>query len=167
RDRRVKLWCLEKDASLELAQLATGIDAEIFCQPGTSVLKRCQRVRLASRAVQGDHQLSVGPLPVGVQGNSAFELRNDLAVLAQEEPGVYQGLERGQAVGLQLARRDRGERRVADVGEGGTAPQRKRSGEETRRGGRVTSLESRPTQGGKFTEMKGIHPFWRNVEPVA
>jgi len=42
----------------------------------------------------------VGPLPVGVEGNGALKLGNDLTVLSEEKTSVYQGLERGQAVSL-------------------------------------------------------------------
>jgi hypothetical protein len=165
-DRRVQLRRLDQDCSFELSQLPARLEAEVFAQPGASFLEHCQRVRLASRSVQGDHKLGVEPLPVGVEGNRALKLGNDLAVLAEDQPGVYQGLERGQAVGLQPARCDRRERRVAHVRERGTAPQRERIGEETRRGRRVALLVRRPTLSDKFTEVKGIDPIRRNVEPV-
>jgi hypothetical protein len=40
----------------------------------------------------------MGPLSVGVDGDGALEIREDLAVLAEGEPGIYQVLGRGQPV---------------------------------------------------------------------
>jgi hypothetical protein len=125
---------LEEDGSFELAKLAAGLQAEVFGQPGTSSLERCQRVRLASAAVEGNHELGVEPLSVGVESDGAFELRNDLAVLAEDEPCLCQALERGQAVALQPAPRHRRERRILDVSESRPAPQRQGGGKKPRGG---------------------------------
>ena len=96
--RWVELWSLEEDGSFEVAQLAAGLETEVLCQPCPSSLERGQRVRLAPTAVEGDHELGVEPLPVGVDGDGTLEVRDDQVVLADDEPYIYQALEGGQAI---------------------------------------------------------------------
>lgn len=159
RARWVQLRRLEEDGLFELAQLAARLEAEVFGQPGTSSLERGQRVRLASGAVEGEHELGVEPLSVRVEGDGALELGNDLAVLAEDEPCLCQALEGGQAVALQSARRDRRERRILDVGESRSAPQSQRGGKEPRGGWRVGPVERRcaPSPSDKLAKAESIH----------
>jgi hypothetical protein len=105
-------------------------------------------------------------LSVGVEGHGPLELRYDLAVLAQAEAGVDQGFEHRLAVALQLARRDGRERRVTDVGESGTAPEREGGRQEALCHEGVASLERGPTRRGQLAEVEGIHILRRDLKKI-
>ena len=56
-----------------------------------------ERLRLAARAVQREHQLAAQPLAQRVLGDERLELADELGVPPQREVGVDPGLQRGEA----------------------------------------------------------------------
>ena len=58
-ERRV----LAQDRRLQLPQLVAGLETELVCQNGSRVPVALERLCLAIRPVQGEHQLSPQSLP--------------------------------------------------------------------------------------------------------
>ncbi len=79
---------LPQDGSLEIAELLSGLEPELVVQPRAQATVRLERVRLSPRAVQGEHQLGVQALLIGVLDDEGLEGSDELRVPAQLELGV-------------------------------------------------------------------------------
>ena len=62
RRRRLEPRVVEEDLLLEPAQLRRGLEPELLADAAPEPLERAQRVGLAAGPVQGEHQLTDGPL---------------------------------------------------------------------------------------------------------
>jgi hypothetical protein len=74
---------LGQDRPFELLKIATGLDAEILDQPTPSDAIVLKRVRLATRAVERDHQLRDEALAHGMFVNERLQLPDQPRVLIQ------------------------------------------------------------------------------------
>ncbi len=79
---------LPQDRGLEVPQLLTGLEPELVVQLRTQAAIHLEGVRLPPGAVQGEHQLGVQALLVGVLGDEGLERADELRVPAQVELGV-------------------------------------------------------------------------------
>ena len=79
---------LAQDRGLEVAELLAGLEPELVVQPRAQAAIDLERVRLPPGAVQGEHQLGVQALLVGVLGDEGLERSDELRVPAQLELGV-------------------------------------------------------------------------------
>jgi hypothetical protein len=93
---------LAKHGQLELLELVRGLDAELLVEPVAELAVGGQRLGLAPRAVEGDHELAAQPLAQGLAHHEPVELGHELGVVAQDEVGVDALLEAGEATLLQV-----------------------------------------------------------------
>jgi hypothetical protein len=119
RQRRV----LRQDRALQLPQPLARLDAQLLDQLAAGVLVGLQRVGLAVRAVEREHQLRAQPLAERVLGDQRLELSDHLGMAAQRQPCVDPQLQGshshvGEAGDLAL-----GERLVGEIGERLAAPE--------------------------------------------
>jgi hypothetical protein len=111
-----------EDRRLELDELRSRVEAQLFGQHVAGAGVRPERVGLPSGSVQGDHQAPGEALAQRMLLGRPLQLARRLGVAPEGEQGVEAALERGDA---QLAPRDRrraGPLLVGDVGEGRPAP---------------------------------------------
>src|SRR5262249_3667941 len=80
---------LPQDPAVELLQLAPRLDSELVVERRAEVEVRLRRLRLPSRAVEREHQLSAQALAQRVLCDERFELRHE----ADVEPGLELGLD--------------------------------------------------------------------------
>ena len=94
--RRLQRGVLGQDRSFELLELATGLEPELVDQPTPRDAVALERVGLATRSVQREHQLTDKALAQGMLVHERLELPDQPCVLAQRELRVDPLLERGQ-----------------------------------------------------------------------
>ena len=85
-----------------------------------------QRLGLATRAVQGEHQLAPEDLPQRVHGDEPFEVADQLEVLARSKAGLDPALGGGQAQLVEADRLGTYPAVLGQVAERRTAPPRQR-----------------------------------------
>ena len=123
---RCECRVLREDRLLELAQPLARLDAELLDQRPARVLVGLQRVGLAVRAVEGQHQLRPQALPVGVLGDQRLQLPDHLGVAAERQLGLDQLLERRDAQVVEPGDLALRERLVGEIRQRRAAPQRQR-----------------------------------------
>ncbi len=133
-----ELGVLHEDRHLDVAQLPTRLDAQVLDEGVARGLVRGQRVRLPTRTVERDHQLSPESLPVRVACDEGLEL-GDVDVAAEGELGIDAVLDRRDACLLEARHLADRESLACEVGERCLAPQRERLAEQ-HRGARDASL---------------------------
>ena len=77
---RVERWILHKDRLLEALQSLARVEAELVAQRRARFLHHGERVRLATGAVQGEHQQLAQPLAQRVVADERLQLGDRLAV---------------------------------------------------------------------------------------
>ena len=97
----VQRGVLGEHRGLEPLELGAGIEAELLDEHGTGATERLERVGLTARAVEGEHQVGVQLLAVGVLADQLLQLGDDRGVLAEGEIQLEPVLERGQPDALQ------------------------------------------------------------------
>ena len=89
-----ELGILAQDRGFELAQLGTGIDAELVEQRLAAVPIGGQGLGLAPRAVERQHQQSAEALAGGMGGDQTLELRDEVGIAAERQLGLEALLDR-------------------------------------------------------------------------
>jgi hypothetical protein len=84
---------VSQDALLQSAELVVRLQSELARQRPAGVPVDRQRIGLAPRAVQREHQLSAEALVQRMLGDELFQLRNDRVVSTELEVGVDSPLE--------------------------------------------------------------------------
>ena len=97
---------MTQDRLFEALQLLTGLEAELFVEDRACASVGRERIGLAFRSIQGEHQLPPQPLAVRVLADQAFQLIDQLRILAERQVGLNAIFERRQpkilqALGLQ------------------------------------------------------------------
>ena len=123
---------LVENRPLEALQLRARVDAELLDQDPAPLLIGLERLGLASRAVERDHQLPARPLAQRILGDKRLELADDLRVSPQREIGLDALLDRREAQLLEPRDRRLGEVVVGEVPERRTAPQVERLAKQRR-----------------------------------
>ena len=108
---------------LQPGHVVPRLDPQLVHQDGPQVLEHPQRLRLAATAVERQHPLRPQPLPHGVGARQRLQLAGDGLVPAERQLGVHPRLGRQQPQFLQAARLGPGERFVADLAVGRSAPE--------------------------------------------
>ena len=135
---------LGEDRRLQPLQLGARLEPQLVDQRRAGAAVGVERVGLAARAVEGEHEVGVQALAVRVLGDQRLQLGDRVAVAAEREVELQPVLERGQphaveprALGL---RRGRAARRRPAPGRGTgrgrrAAPPRRLPGRRRRAGG--------------------------------
>src|SRR5438034_6114150 len=112
-----------EDCLVDLAQIGPRLEAKLVGQRASCILVRVERIGLASRPIQRQHQLRAEALGVWMLANEGLDLRNDLEVMPERELGVDPVFER--AASQLFESRDLRLRRVqvGKVGKGATPPE--------------------------------------------
>ena len=118
-----KRGILREHRAFELTQPLARLDAELVDQQPPRFVESLQGVGLTVTAIQGQHQLAVQPLAVGMLGDQLRQPADDRGVTAERELGVDLQLERGDAQLGEPRDRRLGELLVGDVRERVAAPQ--------------------------------------------
>ena len=84
---------LAQDRRVQRLQRGARLDAELVDAAPPRVLVGAQRLGLAARAVEGEHELAAQALAQGVRGDERLELADELGVAAELELGVVEVLE--------------------------------------------------------------------------
>ena len=87
---------LSQDRALELLQTPARLEAELLCEHPARLLIRLERLRLAARAIEGEHELSAQTLPQRMLADKGLELGDELGVAAEGEVGLDPLLEGSQ-----------------------------------------------------------------------
>ena len=129
---RVELGVLSEDRSLQILELAAGLDAELLdeCAPGVAVAR--QRVPLAARAVEREDQLGAQPLARRMLAHQCLQLWDQCRVAPQREVGLDALLERDQPQLLEAGDVALCERLVREIRERRAAPDDRAPGEAAR-----------------------------------
>ena len=115
---------LAQDRLLELLERRARIDAELLDERAARVPVDVQRLCLAARTVEREHQLGTEALAERVGGDELLQLSHDVRVPAEGKIGLDPALERGQAQLLEPRDRRLRERLVGEVGKRWPAPER-------------------------------------------
>ena len=114
---------MAKDLPLQLGQLGPGLEAESVDELAPGRPEDLQRVGLPARPVEGEHELAGESLAERMRGHQRLELWDELTRSPGREVGVDADLERLQTLLLEPPRSVTREGLVAQVGQGGAAPQ--------------------------------------------
>src|SRR6266511_44706 len=132
-----------------------GIDAELLDERAARVPVDVQRLCLAARAVEREHELGSEALAERVSGDELLQLADDVRMPAEGEIGLYPALERGQAQLLKPRDRVLRERLVGEVGERWPAPERERLAQRLGRLGSIPGAER---------ALAGLHELLERVQ---
>ncbi len=117
---------LAEDRLLQLPQLGAGLQAELVEERLARGAVRLQRVRLAPRAVEREHQQSAEPFPERVLDDQRLELTEHLVVAAEPELGLDPVLGRREPQLVEPRDLALDERVVAEIRERLPTPERQR-----------------------------------------
>ncbi len=150
--RRVQRWILPEDLLLERAQLGRGLEAELVEGSAGSAVGG-ERIRLATRTVEGEHLVGAKALAMRMGRNESLELCGERVVSSGGEVGGDAGLERAESGFLEPRSLRLGKRLGGEVGERRPAPERKRL--------------ARPTVGNEVLEALDVALALLDAEHVA
>ena len=152
---------------LEALQRRRGLDAELVGEQPAELAVDLQRVRLAARAVQRQHQPGAQPLPQRVGSGQLLQLADQLAVPAEGQVGVDPVLQGGQPLLLQPDDVPARERLGGEVGEGRSAPQLQRLAQQPGRQGVLAGGQAPAPLGGQPLEAVEVQLARVDPEQVA
>ena len=158
---------MAQDRLLEALQLLAGLEAEVVVEEPAGASVRGERVGLAFRPIQREHQLPPQPFPVRVVADQRFQLVDQLGSLAELEVGLDPILQCRQAEVVQPLGLDPQGPVVAHPREGRTPPEvdglRNRVAARASRaaGERLAALPREPF------ETVGVHALAIDVDRVA
>ncbi len=115
---------MREDRPFELLERGSGFDPELVDQPTARPLIALQRIRLAPRPIQREHQLGMEALVQRMLRHERLKLADQRRVPAEREVRVDSVLECPQPLLLQPADRNLRERLIRDVRQRRPAPQR-------------------------------------------
>ena len=108
---------MPKDGRVQLLELGRWLEPELLDENGARGPECLERVGLASRAIERQHQLGSESLAVGVFGSQRLELRNEVVMEMHREIRVDATLDGEQAELLDPCALDRDERGVRHIGQ--------------------------------------------------
>ena len=158
---------LAEDRGLELAELRAGIDAELLDEGLARGAVGGERVRLAARAVEREHELRARALAQRLGLDERLELGDELGVTAEREVGVDALLDDDGSQLLEARDLRLRERLVDEVGERRPAPERERLAQRDLGGGCVARLERGPPLLRQAREAVHVHALGIELEDVA
>jgi len=117
---------VSQDCALELLQRRARFETEAIDERCPRLSVRIERLGLAPRSIQGEHELPAEPLAQRVIPDQRFELGNDFGMAAERQVGVDAELEGRQTNLLESRDRRLRERLVGQIRQRRTAPERER-----------------------------------------
>ena len=134
---------VRQDRLLERLQALARLEPELLVEQAARLLVRVERLGLATRPVEREHELAADALAKRVPGDETFQLGRDRGVTAECELGLDPLLDRRQPQLLEA--RDLGLREgfVGEVGQRGSPPQSERLFEQLRRPRRLRASSAR------------------------
>lgn len=117
---------MSEDRPLQTLQSLPRLEAELLGEEAPARLVDLERLRLASRAVEGEHQLAAQAFSERMLVHEHFQLANEVGVPADGEIGVDPVLKTGQAELLQTGDLSLGEALVGKLAEGRAPPEGER-----------------------------------------
>ncbi len=156
-----------EDPALEAAQALARLDAEFLGERHPAPLVGAQRLRLAVRAVQRQHQLGGEALAVGMLRPEHLQLADHLPVPSEGEVGLDPFLERPEPQLLETIDVGGRERLVGEVGQRRAPPQRERLPDAVGRGARVAARELPACLLHAAFEAVGVELTVRDAEQVS
>ena len=162
-ERRV----LVEDLTLEPPQVLARLEAELLRERAAALLVGLQRLRLPTRAVEGEHELAPGPFAQRVLADERLELDDELLVASELEIGFDPLLLGGEAELVEA--RDLGLRevRVSELRQCGAAPERERLAQLLRRELGLAARASAPCVLERVPKDVGIELTALEVEAVS
>ena len=124
-----QVWVLSQHPPLELLQRGRGIDPEPVDQRAARGLVGLERLRLPTRAIQGDHELAAQALAQRVGGDVGLQLCHEVGTAAELEISRKALLGRREAQLVESRSLVADEVLVGEVGKCRPAPQRERPGQ--------------------------------------
>ncbi len=164
--RSVQRRVVSEDRPFELPERIARLDPELVDQRPSRPLVDGERVRLPSRAIEREHQLSAKPLPKRVLGDQALELGDELAMAAEPEIGVDPILECRDSKLLEPDDLRVSERLPGEVGERRPTPERECRPQGVGRTSGVARPERRPPLLAETSELEEVDGFRVDDEPV-
>ena len=126
RRRQLEGGILAQDPPLQLLQRLSRLDTELVDERAPRVLVDVERLRLAPRPVERQHQLGAQSLAQRVLGDERLELAGEAAVTSERQVGLDPVLERREVQLLESHDGRLGERLVREVGKSRAAPEAQR-----------------------------------------
>ena len=106
-----------------MAELGTGVEAELLGERCPALLEHAQRVGLPARPVQREHQLAPQSLPQRMVGDEHLEIADESLVMGERQLRVDPLLDEGEPHLLQASDVGLGELLVGEVRQRWAAPQ--------------------------------------------
>ena len=114
-----------EDLTLEALEARARLEAELFRERAPPILVRAQRLRLAARAIESEHELPARALPERLVGHERLQLDDEFVVAPEVEARLDalllgrepQLLEAGDLGLREVLVPELGERRAAPEGE--------------------------------------------------
>ncbi len=141
--RRGERRVLVEDLTLEPPQVLARLEAELLRERAASLLVGLQRLRLPTRAVEGEHQLPPGPFAQRMLDDERLELDDELLVASELEIGLDPLLLGGEAELVEARDLGLSEVRVSELRQRGAAPERERLPQLLRRRARAHRARER------------------------
>ena len=113
-----------EDRSLQLLERRARIDPQLVAEHPASVLIRAERICLATRAVQRDHELAAESLAKRMVDDERAEFADENVLASQSEIGLDPILDRNHVELFEACDRRLGERLVREVRQRRPTPQR-------------------------------------------
>ncbi len=164
--RQLEQRILAEDPPLHLPKRRRRLQAELFVEGSSRRLERCERIRLASAAVERQHELSSQALSERVSNDQRLELSDDGGMPSEREVGVDPLLGQRKLKLLDPCRLRDGEW-LLELGEGRTAPERERAAQRGRGRIGVARLEGCSPLREHLLGPVQIHLMGRDVECIA
>lgn len=124
--RLLEFRILAQDRLLHPPQIRPWLYPQLTGQQAPRPAERGQRLALPPGPVEGQHELPVERLVVGMAGGQGLQLRDQVLSPAKHEVGLDAPFQGEQVLVVEPRCGAPGERHVGDVGEGLAAPQGKR-----------------------------------------
>ena len=152
-----------QDRPLQRMQLLARVEAELVAQDSPRVAIHVERVGLPAGSVERDHQVAAQALAERMRANKRFELRDEVAMVAERELEVNPPLDAREAKLLETLDLVLGKVVVREVGQRRPAPERKRL---------VQLRSSRPALersrfGKELLEVARVYVLGRDFQAVA
>jgi hypothetical protein len=168
RDRSGKqeVRILAEYPGLQVLQGRTRLDAELLHQGVSGPSVRLQSLGLATRPVQGQHDLGPQALPVGMLGDEGAELAHHLGVAPRGQVGLDTVLHGGQTKLLQTGDPGLSEWLVGELGQGRASPQAQGFPQDPGRFGGITRRQGPEPLGPETLEPAGIEVAILDLQDV-